>query len=61
MAPGMAGAALPGIGGLLPAVPGFAAAAAPTTSSSPVPTCFICVNGMITADVLKDEAEYKEV
>ena len=58
MAPGVA---LPGPPvGLLPV---YAAATASTASSTlpSVPTCYICVNGMISADVLKDEAEYKEV
>lgn len=65
MAPGLAGAALPGP----PTLPGgFAPTPAPAPAPAPavatpslVPTTFLCVQGMVTSDVLKDDDEYKEV
>ena len=61
MAPGVAAPVLPPV---LPGHVGLPPAAAAFSSGggiSAFPTPFLCVTGMVTAAVLMDDAEYKEV
>ena len=55
MAPGVAAPVLP------PVMPGHVGLPPPPSGASAFPTPFLCVTGMVTATVLMDDAEYKEV
>lgn len=57
--PGMAAAAFPGMPGVLPGPPSGGPPSDPM--ATPIPTPYLGVNGMITADVLSSDEEYKEV
>jgi suppressor of tumorigenicity protein 13 len=59
-APGMMPGGYPGMPGVLPGPPSVGSMGGDPLAS-PIPTPYLGVNGMITADVLDNTDEYKEV
>lgn len=60
-APGGFPGAFPGMPGVLPGPPSVGGMGGVDPMATPIPTPYLGVNGMITADVLDDNDEYKEV
>lgn len=64
MMPGMAmgaAAGFPGMPGMPAVLPGPPSGGGVDPMATPIPTPYLGVNGMITADVLGSDEEYKEV
>lgn len=59
-APGMMPGGFPGMPGVLPGPPSVGSMGGDALAT-PIPTPYLGVNGMITADVLDNTDEYKEV